>query len=256
MSDLTLPDALPLPVREERFCEQMAQHGDPVTAIRAGFGMPTMSLREAQRMSALLLERSDVQERVRVIGQAARALTTVNVATVVAHWWNLATADPNEIVQYRRTCCRYCHGLDHRYQWTPGEYAEQAAKAIDNGGEPPDMSGGLDFDRTRGPLSGCPECGGEGVGEMHVNDTRYLSDRGKLLLESVETTKNGIKVSLHSRTDALANIAKFLGMFTERIKIEDLTRPREERDITDLGNMDQAALVAAFREVVDRGRSK
>ena len=252
----TLP-ALPEPliICEERFCEEMARHGDAVTAYRAAFAVPTLSLRESKRQGDALKARQDIADRVTVIGESARALTSVNIATVLTHWWNLATADPNEVIQHRRGCCRYCHGVDYSYQWTPAEYADVSARMIDAGKDPPMVPGGFGYDKTRGPDIDCPECNGEGVGEMYLADSRYLSERGKLLIESMEMTKSGPKVVMSNRMDALNNIAKFLGMFTERIKVEDLTRPRNERDVTDLGALETPELVAVFREMVERQRS-
>src|SRR5690606_7413669 len=42
---------------------------------------------------------------------------------------DLARADPNELIGLRVGCCRYCHGPDHQYQWTPAEFMAATTKA-------------------------------------------------------------------------------------------------------------------------------
>lgn len=40
-------------------------------------------------------------------------------------WADVATADPNELIQHRIGACRFCHGVEHQFQWrTPREFEE------------------------------------------------------------------------------------------------------------------------------------
>lgn len=249
----TLPRAPSLPVSEERFCDEIARHGDPVLAVRNGFAMPTLSKREADRISGTLLARDDIKARIAEVTEAARSLTGVNFASVLTYLWDVATADPNEIVQHRRVCCRYCYGAGHQYQWTEGEYWAATAEAIDAQKPCPENNGGFGFDGTRGPHPECPECFGEGSGHVHIADTRGLSHRGKLLLKAVRNTKNGVEVEMHSRVDAVTQIAKILGMFAERVNPDDLVRQTQQNDEIDVTGMSQAALVTRFKELIARG---
>lgn len=248
-----LPVAPTLPVSEERFCDEMARHNDPVLAVRNGFGMPALSKREADRISGALMARDDVKARIAEIGVAARALTGVNFASVMTYLWDVATADPNEIVQFRRVCCRYCYGAAFQYQWTEGEFWAATAAAIDAQKPAPEELGGFGFDATRGPHPACPECHGEGVGHVHVNDTRNLSHRGKLLLQSIKMGKHGPEVTLNSRVDAVTQIAKIMGMYHDRVNPEDLVRQSRGTNEIDVTTMSQEALVGMFREIVARG---
>lgn len=48
---------------------------------------------------------------------------------VLKMWWDNATADVNQITEYRRLCCCYCWGFGHQYQWMDAvEHEEEAAK--------------------------------------------------------------------------------------------------------------------------------
>ena len=58
---------------------------------------------------------------------AAAALT---VDWVFNEWREIASADPSEIIYARLECCRHCHGVEHRYQWTEFEYAQAVDLAL------------------------------------------------------------------------------------------------------------------------------
>ena len=148
----------------------------------------------------------------------------ITAEKVLERWWAIANADPNEIVQYRRVNCRYCHGEGHRYQWNDeAEYEAACAKAIANtpeGKQPviPSKAGGFGFNERNDPHAECPRCNGEGYGEVHINDTRKLKGPAKLLYDGAKQTKDGIEVKLIDRSKALENVAKHLGMFKERVE--------------------------------------
>ena len=46
------------------------------------------------------------------------ARTEITQDMVIKRWWDIATADPNDLIQFRRICCRHCHGKKHLYQWS------------------------------------------------------------------------------------------------------------------------------------------
>ena len=68
---------------------------------------------------------------------------------VLARIWAIATADVNELVQYRRNCCRFCYGEDHRYQWTDSEFERATLEAKNRGWPQPEAPGGNGFDKHR-----------------------------------------------------------------------------------------------------------
>lgn len=65
----------------------------------------------------------------------------------------------------------------------------------------------------------CPVCRGEGIGRVHVEDTRNLSGKAKLLFAGVKKTRHGVEVQLHDQLVALEKVARHLGMLSDRIKV-------------------------------------
>lgn len=50
---------------------------------------------------------------------------------VLARYWMIATADPNELAVHRRVCCRHCFGKGHAYQWyDEAEFDEATVRAM------------------------------------------------------------------------------------------------------------------------------
>lgn len=137
-------------------------------------------------------------------------------------------ADPRELVEFHREPCRHCHGEGHRYQFTPAEMERAKArheedwksKVLRSRGKlamedmPPfDEKGGVGFDGRLEPNPECPECFGKGVGRVVIKDTRYLSPGALALYGGVEEGKDGIKVKLSNRDDALLQVARHVGFF-------------------------------------------
>ena len=135
---------------------------------------------------------------------------------VVGQWAKIAHADPNDIVQIRRTCCRHCHGFGHQYQWTEAEYSAAVDRAVDSGKPAPDGMGGFGFDPNAEPHPECPECGGLGIEDVHVADTRKLRGPAKVLYAGAERTRNGIKINMRDKDAAVANLARYLGMMVDK----------------------------------------
>lgn len=137
-------------------------------------------------------------------------------------------ADPRELVEYHREPCRHCHGEGHRYQFTPAEMERAKAKhesdwrakvlrsrgTLSEADMPKfDEKGGVGFDGRLEPHPDCPECFGKGEGRVVIKDTRYLSPGALALYGGVEEGKDGIKVKLSNRDDALLQVARHVGFF-------------------------------------------
>lgn len=141
---------------------------------------------------------------------------------IMRTWWAIATADPNELIQAQRRCCRYCHGIGYEYQWRDAqEWAEAMAQEMRDAEvqkrEPGVVSdaGGFGFNHTLGPVKDCAKCRGDGVTHVQVMDTRYLSPAAKLLYAGVKVTRDGIEIKMRSQDEALLNLAKALQVFGE-----------------------------------------
>lgn len=81
---------------------------------------------------------------------------------ILRHWHEIAIADPGEISQMRRCCCRHCWGERFLYQWRDiDEYDRAAEKAI-NDGKPQPEYGGQGFIENDDPNPDCPRCAVKG----------------------------------------------------------------------------------------------
>lgn len=149
----------------------------------------------------------------RAINQGIGQLTEqaiLNAQDILRHWHEIAIADPGEISQMRRVCCRYCWGFDNRYQWIDEtEYDKAATKAANDSKLPPDQSGGFGFMANDDPNPDCPKCAGEGIEDVFLADTRDLVGPARRLIAGVKKTKFGIEIMTRDQDAALKNLAAF-----------------------------------------------
>lgn len=137
----------------------------------------------------------------------------LNAQDILRHWHEIAIADPGEISQMRRVCCRYCWGFDNHYQWIDeDEYDKAAAKAAHDSKPPPDQSGGFGFVGNDDPNPDCPKCAGEGIEDVYLADTRDLAGPARRLIAGVKKTKFGIEVITRDQDAALRNLAAFYNL--------------------------------------------
>ncbi|POP42338.1 terminase small subunit [Superficieibacter electus] len=122
----------------------------------------------------------------------------------------IANADPNELAQHRRVNCRYCWGEYHLYQWRDvAEFDRASASAAKDGKQPPEY-GGRGFVNTADPHPDCPKCGGEGISEVFITDTRDLEGNARWLYAGVKETKFGIEVQTASQDAARRELSRLL----------------------------------------------
>ena len=178
---------------------------------------------------------SDVQQlvaKVKELQEKACQENEITVEKVLKRYWEIATANPNDIMQYRRECCRHCYGINHEYQWKNEkeffEAEEQRQQEIDEAEEanrhkrgkskhtkvprPLENLGGYGFDPLLSPHAKCPQCNGEGRERAFFQDTRHLQGAAKLLYAGVEISKDGLKIKTHDQKAALDKVAAWLGM--------------------------------------------
>lgn len=201
--------------RQARFVVEYAKDLNATqAAIRAGYSQAS-----AGQIAHVLLKNDEILKAIDERKEAVAAMAGIDVAWVLKQWADIAMADPNELMQVRRVCCRHCHGYGHQYQWSEAEYVAKVNAAIDAGKPAPDGAGGFGFDPNREPHPECPECGGEGYEHVHVTDSRKLTGRARKLYAGVQRTKDGIKVLTRDQDAALAKISQYLGMQLERREI-------------------------------------
>lgn len=146
----------------------------------------------------------------------------IDAETVVRRWWDIATADVNELVQHRRRACRYCYGEDHRYQWIDEEEWHEAcrqAEAAETPRNAPSNDGGYGYLRRADPHPDCPKCDGEGEASVFVADTRRLGPQARALYAGLKTTKGGMEIKTQDQAKALESVAKHLGILDPRLNL-------------------------------------
>jgi phage terminase small subunit len=194
-------------------------------AIAVGYS-PT----SARVQASELLATPEVQALLDVAIAERAERVKIDADDVLKRMYAVATADPRELIELHRCCCRFCYGIDHHYQWTPNELREatmeyQKQVACANADQlkllrEPDTSGGTEFNPYTDPNPACPECFGEGTERVVPKDTRDLSPSAMLLYAGVKTTQNGLEIRMHDQTSMLVNVGKHLGMFEKKVTVK------------------------------------
>jgi phage terminase small subunit len=226
-------------------------------AIRAGY-----STRTAQEQASRLLSNIIVQAALRELMADRVKRLEIDGDEIIRRWHTILNADPNELSQFRRLCCRHCWGDGFGYQYTPGEFqkaklrhAEKRAETLFKSDQKVDIGEfskepGNWFDKRRDPNPVCPECHGDGVGEPFFLDTRKLSPAALALYSGVKEGREGIEILMASREKAAENLARALGLYKDKeaevninlVAGDDLHRMYAER--MDIARARQAQVLA------------
>lgn len=251
--------------QEENYAQAFIKLGQKTLAMKAAYDCSKYKPQSIGRAALKIHQRPRVTARIEQLkAQIATELIAHQVAKqepvreiiygalqVFQHWQDIALADPLKVVTHRRICCRYCHGIEHRYQWRDQEEfavaladvmdanaklqrhrerckSEAAREDIEPDAELPSDDGGYGFRYNAKPHADCPRCLGEGSSDVLVHDLEKLGPRERRLIKSVRMKKGDVEVVMHDQTDALANMAKSLGMLVEKVKFVD---PNEKTDM-------------------------
>lgn len=190
--------------RQEAFVrEYLIDLNATQAAIRAGYSAATADVQGPR-----LLGNVRVAAAIEA-GKKARAKKTgITAEKVLQHLFEIATADPNELIQYRREACRSCWAEEGE---DDGEKLEPQAHggALKRTRRRPDVS---DAAPGREPNLDCPACGGEGEGRVFLADTRHLKGPARRLYAGVQVSRDGLKVNMRSQDGALALLFDHLGL--------------------------------------------
>lgn len=209
------------------FCQEyVATNNGLEAAKKAGYKSAGAAVRASE-----LLAKPEVQAQVAVLREVVATKAGITAQKVLEEHWLIHTADPRDLMDIRRECCRYCYGKDGRYQRTPREMQEfrrdydtntfVKAKAkglsLDEMAElePFDNEGGIGFDPRKPPVESCPECFGRGVVTAYPKDLRDLSPHALKLLAGVEMTDKGIKIHRRDQDGSLKAAGCVVGAYRD-----------------------------------------
>lgn len=186
------------------------------------------SQKAAEASASRLLSQDKIKKGLMEARERLQQRTGITADKVLHQWWQIATADPNEIMQLRRESCRHCHGNDFAFQWrNEDEFQRALAKAITEAEAEerkptnlPTDEGGYGYDPGEPPNPDCPECDGNGRSRVHINDTRHLTGAARRLYAGIKQTQHGIEVKTRDQDAALQSIARHLGMFNDKLQLQ------------------------------------
>jgi hypothetical protein len=209
-------DVSQLTPKQQRFADEYIIDLNASAAyIRAGYNVKP---KVADAASSRLL--ANVKVKKYIASKELKASEKLNITheMVLQKLWDRVNTNVNDLVEYRRVNCRYCHGDQGFYQWTEDEWFKACEIATANKKQIPDSTGGFGFEKNRDPRPDCRICKGEGHGDIHVKDTRKLTGGALSLYRGVHQGKDGLKVLLADQDKALEMIAKHIGMFVEKVE--------------------------------------
>lgn len=229
----------PLTPRQQRFVELYLISLNATASYREAYGCSSVV---ANRNGPRLLVNAGVATAISAAQVKRGERAQVTADHVFAELWSLYTADTNELVEYRRACCRHCYGDGHDYQLTQREMDKREEEwAKRKGGKPTDIFdplGGVGFDARKAPNPECPECFGDGQGYVHFKDSRYLSPAARRLYAGVKVGKDGTEMKILDRFAALKLVGEHLGMFKPQGEPPETEESRAKRIRAELDAMD------------------
>lgn len=184
--------------RQKHFvAEYIADPNATQAAIKAGYSKKTAevigyeNLNKPQIAAAIAAGRMKIAEKLEITQEM-----------VLKRFWDIATADPNDLIEYRIGCCPDCH-------------KEKGSK-------------------FRAPNPECGTCNGDGFGYPVPKDTRHLSEKAKVLYAGVKVTKEGMQVLMHDQLTALTKVGQHLGLFPTKVEMTGKNGgPVEFSDVSD-----------------------
>lgn len=223
-----------LTVKQEKFAQEFVACGNASEAYRRAYDTSKMKATTVETTACATMKVPKIAARIAELKGAIVERAEIDGAAIVKQLVEIAFADPNELVTHRRVNCRYCNGIDHKYQWKHlGEFhydherweeqKEDWEMNPKNAGKrfkpaEPSEEGGYGFRKTNEPHPACPVCEGEGVDEIFIADTSKVSPAAKRLYAGAKHTKNGIEIAMHSQDNARRLLGEHFGIFKSVIE--------------------------------------
>jgi phage terminase small subunit len=169
-----------------------------------------------------------VRARVREFESAAAAAVVIDYAAILDHDRQIVEGYryADQVTQYMHVCCRYCHGVEHRYQWADfEEYLDALSRVDDENAKRsetkqralplPSEVGGYGYDPQAEPNLFCPRCEGRGTPVASIADTTALQGPARAIVKGIKVTSNGTEVLLHDVDKAKERLLRAGGILKD-----------------------------------------
>lgn len=169
-----------------------------------------------------------VRRRVREYESAAAAATVIDYAAILEHDRLIVEGytHADQVTQYIHQSCRYCKGVDHKYQWVDFEEFLHALQRVDAENVKrrefgqrehpmPSDAGGFGFDPNNDPDLFCPRCEGRGEPVAVIADTTQLKGAARAIVKGIKVTSTGTEVLLHDIDKAKQRLLQAGGILKE-----------------------------------------
>ena len=213
---------------EEKFARYYVLCNNATQAYIEAVDYKGASRNSARVMAWELANRPHVLKRIREYESAAAAAVVIDYAAILDHDRQIVEGHKHadEITQHIWECCRYCHGINHKFQWIDhAEYFQAVLKtAEDNEARaarkqrelpPPSDEGGFGFSKSNDPNILCPHCEGRGHAVTVIADTTKLRGPARVAIKGVEMTNAGPKVVWHDVDKAKDRLLRAGGIFQD-----------------------------------------
>lgn len=212
----------------QRFCQEYLADFNGPRAYLAVYKEATYET--ARSESSRLLADARIQREVQCLMDERAKVTGITAQRILLEMFQLAMADPRELVEVRIGCCRHCWGLYYQHQYTEAELERaehehiqaeakrRKAEREDFEPKPFHAKGGGGLERNPQPNPECPECGGDGQERSVLKDTRNLSPGAARLFGGVKIDKQGkAMVLVRDQVQALMKVGEHLGLWNDKL---------------------------------------
>lgn len=217
------------------FARWLAETGNQAVAYRKAYEVNERTLPSTVWANASrIANKPNVKKLADEFRRQASLETIISIREMLQWHVDIATADPNEIGYVAKRACRYCHGIDHKYQWKDDdEYTQACVAALDEETTPPSDEGGYGYTRAVDPVLSCTECLGNGETEVILNDTTKLTGKARKLFKGLDYKNGAWVVLMHDQTKSWEFIGRSLGAFKDSL---DLRTPAERGATSKMGD--------------------
>lgn len=227
INDVAAEPSVELTPKQEAFCLAFLEENNAACAYRRAYDVgehtPPKTVWEA---ASRLMAENKVASRILELRAAAAKEVICGVVDLMRDWYDIATANPNELVKTVTGCCRYCHGENFKYQWRDEEEwidaCNKACLEAKKNADPimPEFDGGVGFHAYKAPNVLCPHCYGVGIAHTLVQDTTKLGPKARKLYKGAKQNRYGeIEIEMHDQQKARESLARCLGAFNDKLII-------------------------------------